>query len=109
VVVVRQSASVPSCSTVELVLPSMPIQWAEYAFSPCVQVTVGTIQLALTALKVAPVSTYPDQFCDCSGGLGGAVVTVRVARFVGTPLGAAELVNTASYSYPLSEEVAVNE
>jgi len=41
--------------------------------------------------------------------LGGAVVTVRVARFVGTPLGAAELVNTASYSYPLSEEVAVNE
>jgi hypothetical protein len=109
VVVVRQSASVPSCSTVELVSPSMPIQWAEYAFSPAEQVMVGTIQLALMALKVEPVSTYPDQFCDSTGGLGGAAVTVSVAGFVGTPLGAAELVNTARYSYPFSEEVAVNE
>jgi hypothetical protein len=87
----------------------MPIQWAEYAVSPWVQVTVGTIQLELTALKVAPVSAYPDQFVDPTGGLGGAVVTVRVAGFVATPLGATELVNTASYSYPFSEELAVNE
>lgn len=73
----------------------MPIQWAEYAFSPCVQVTVGTIQLALTALKVAPESAYPDQLYDCT--VVGAAVTVKVAELVVTPPGAAELVNTASY------------
>ena len=44
-----------------------------------------------------------------TGALVAVVVTVKVAGFVGTPLGATELVNTASYSYPFCEEVAVNE
>ena len=70
-----------------------------------VQLTVGTVQLPVRALKPVPVAAYPDQFVEAPGL--GELVTVRVAAVVlAVPT---ELVKTASYSSPLSPAVVVNE
>jgi hypothetical protein len=69
-------------------------------FPRLAQVTLGTVQLALTALKVAPESIQPDQFDECA-------ITVSVAApVVALP---AVLVKTASYSKPLWEGEAAKE
>src|SRR3974390_1162930 len=57
-----QSASVPICSTVEVVSPSRPTQYAEYVVCGP-QVTDGCVHDADTLVKLpgAPATAYPAQ------------------------------------------------
>jgi hypothetical protein len=50
-----QSASVPVCSTVPLVSPSMPTQKLEYAVPP-LQVTDGCTHVEVTVVYLPPVT-----------------------------------------------------
>ena len=57
---------VPSCSTVPLENPSMPVQKAARVIPLCGHLAVGSVQEPLTAEYVLPpelggVSAYPDQ------------------------------------------------
>jgi hypothetical protein len=56
-----QPESVPACSTVDPLAPSIPIQAAESEVDPGVQVATGTFQLPPMCVNVRPVAAYPAQ------------------------------------------------
>src|SRR5215469_8989602 len=65
-----QSTSLPVCSTVPLLAPSMPTQKLENLRPLPLQWPFGSVQLAETFLNLWPSATYPDQFKDVAAVCG---------------------------------------
>src|SRR5215467_5811695 len=65
-----QSTSVPVCSTVLLLAPSMPTQKLENLFPPPWQWPFGSVQWAETLRNLRPVAAYPDQFNEVASTCG---------------------------------------
>src|SRR5215467_544743 len=65
-----QSTSVPVCSTVLLVAPSMPTQKLENFLLVPLQWPFGSVQWAETLRNLRPVAAYPDQFDEVASTCG---------------------------------------
>src|SRR5437763_13508111 len=57
-----QSPSVPVCSTVLLLSPSIPTHGDDQLFSPGWHATDGWVHVPITDVALLPSTEYPDQF-----------------------------------------------